>query len=532
MEQVRREEAREGTRFHNGRIYTLDRSGTVAQAVAAWGGWIVGVGSDAQIRAAFSRFRAVDLAGGVAFPGFTDSHVHFAAFGLSLRTVNLEGAASLREAVARVAQAVAAAKPGTWVWGRGWNKNVWPEGRSPRKEDLDPISPSNPVALTSKDGHLVWCNSLALTRAGVTADTGDPPGGQIERADGLPTGILKEEAKVFVSRVLPPPGDEEVESAILQALPLAHAAGITGIHDVEDSRVFGAFQRLHRDGRLSLRVVMGIPEQDADAAIRLGVRSGLGDQTLRVGFVKIFSDGTLGSQTASLLEPYEGQPDNVGIATRTQNELQVLVRRTSEAGLACAVHAIGDRANRWVLDAFEAAQPAARRFGLRQRIEHAQLLHPDDIGRFARIGVVASMQPIHCTSDRDTADRYWGRRARYAYAFRSLTDAGAVLAFGSDAPVETLDVLRGLHAAVFRRDPHDGRDPWYPQEALTVEEALRAYTNGAAYASGEEHVKGSLEEGKVCDLTVLDHDIVRDPSSLAHARVRMTVVGGQVVFSR
>jgi predicted amidohydrolase YtcJ len=184
-----------------------------------------------------------------------------------------------------------------------------------------------------------------------------------------------------------------------------------------------------------------------------------------------------------------------------------------------------------VLDAFEAARPVAQRFGLRQRIEHAQLLHPDDLARLASLGVVASMQPIHCTSDRDAADRYWGQRARYAYAFRSLADSGAVLAFGSDAPVETLDVLRGLHAAVFRRDPADGRDPWYPEEALTVEEALRAYTNGAAYASGEEHVKGSLEEGKVCDLAVLDHDIVSEPASLGHARVRMTVVGGEVVFA-
>jgi predicted amidohydrolase YtcJ len=521
-----------GTRFHNGRVYTLDRSGTVAQAVACRRGWIVGVGSDAEIRAAFPRFSEVDLAGGVAFPGFTDSHIHFAAFGLALRTVNLEGAVSLREAVARVAEAVAGARPGEWVRGRGWNKNPWPEGRFPRKEDLDPISPHNPVALVSKDGHLLWCNSLALTQAGITVHTPDPPGGEIEREHGEPTGILKERAQTLVSQVLPEPSDGEVEAAILQALPVAHAAGITGIHDVEDEQVFRAFQRLYRDGRLPLRVVMGIPEHSLDAAIGLGSRSGLGDEWVRFGFVgEIFSDGTLGSQTANMLEPFSGQTGNTGIAIHGKEELCDLVRRAAEAGLACAIHAIGDRANRWVLDAFEAARPVARRFGLRQRIEHAQLLHPDDLARLAGLGVVASMQPIHCTSDRDAADRYWGRRARYAYAFRSLADSGAVLAFGSDAPVETLDVLRGLHAAVFRRDPADGRDPWYPQEALTVEGALRAYTNGAAYASGEEHVKGSLEEGKVCDLAVLDHDVVSEPASLAHARVRLTVLGGQVVFS-
>jgi len=526
-----------GTRFHNGRIYTLDGAGTIASAIAARDGRVLAIGNDSDIRARYGGYPEVDLSGATVFPGFTDSHIHFASVGLLLCRVSLEDTATLDEALARVAAAAARTPRGAWIRGRGWDKNAWRLDRFPSRDDLDAATPDHPVALSSKDGHLLWCNTAALRAAGIDAATASPAGGEIETIDARPTGILKEAATALATAAMPAPTDEEIEAAVLAATPLAHREGLTGIHEVTGlpettgSATLRAFQRLRADGRLSVRVLMGIPEANLDAAVNLGLRSGLGDELLRIGFLKIFADGTLGSQTASMLAPYEGVDANVGIAIHTRPALIDLVGRAAAAGIACAIHAIGDRANRWVLDAFEAALPATRRFGLRQRLEHVQVIHPDDLPRLAAAGIIASVQPIHATSDRDAADRYWGERSRTAYAWRSLQASGAVLAFGSDAPVETFSVLRGLHAAVFRRNPGDGRGPWRPGETISMEAALRAYTNGAAYAAGEEARKGSLEPGKVADLVALDRDVVRDPEAVAEARVALTVVGGVVRFA-
>jgi predicted amidohydrolase YtcJ len=526
-----------GTRFHNGRIYTLDGAGTIASAIAACEGRVVAVGNDANVRARYVGYQEVDLGGATVFPGFTDSHIHFASVGLALGRVSLEDTATLHAAVARVAAAAAKTPLGAWIRGRGWDQNVWRLGRFPSRDDLDAATPDHPVALSSKDGHLLWCNTAALRAAGIDAGTTSPFGGEVEAIGGRLTGILKEAATALVTAAMPAPTDEEIEAAVLAATPLAHREGLTGIHEVTGlpettgSATLRAFQRLRADGRLSVRVLMGIPEANLDAAIQLGLRSGVGDDTLRIGFLKIFADGTLGSQTASMLAPFEGSAGNVGIAIHTRAELIDLVGRAAAAGIACAIHAIGDRANRWALDAFEAALPVTRRFGLRQRLEHVQVIHPDDLPRLAAAGVIASMQPTHATSDRDAADRYWGERSRTAYAWRSLQVSGAVLAFGSDAPVETFSVLRGLHAAVFRHDPGDGRAPWRPEETISMEAALRAYTNGAAYAAGEESTKGSLEPGKVADFVALDRDVLRDPVSIAGAQVTLTVVGGVVRYA-
>ncbi|MDR7416505.1 MAG: amidohydrolase [Armatimonadota bacterium] len=523
-----------GIRFHNGRIYTLDRGDTVAQALACWQGRIVALGTDAEVRSRFPEFPEVDLGGLVVLPAFTDAHLHLVALGLSRRQVDLEGARSLREAVLRVAEAVRRTTPGTWILGRGWEPSRWPEGEVPSREDLDAVAPESPVVLWSRDGHLLWCNSQALARSGVGPGTPDPPGGVIERVGGTPTGVLREAATALVARAVPPPPESEVESAVLEAVRHLHRHGITGVHHMagpgEDRSVLAVLQRLHQTGSLRLRVVAAIPAQRLEEARRLGLKSGLGDEWLRVGFVKIFADGTLGSQTAAMLEPYEGQ-QNMGIPAYEREELVELVTRAARAGWSCAVHAIGDRANRWTLDAFEAAQDASRQYGLRHRVEHAQLVHPTDLPRFGQLRLVASMQPIHCASDEAIARRYWGPRSGYAYAWRSLLRSGAVLAFGSDAPVEVPDVLRGMYVAVFRRHPEDGRELPGPEEALSVREALRAYTLGPAYAAGEEHLKGSLEVGKVADFVAVDRDVLRQPETLREARVRMTVLGGEVVFS-
>ena len=312
------------------------------------------------------------------------------------------------------------------------------------------------------------------------------------RATGEPTGLLAERATYPLLALAGRPSPDALEQAIVDASAVLHRAGVAGVHVVEGGDVLAAFQRLRARGALSLRVCMMLPEDALDAAITLGVRSGFGDATLRLGGVKIFSDGALGSQTASMLEPYEGQPDNRGVVVRTREQLHALVGRAAAAGIASVVHAIGDRANRWVLDAIEAAREDSARFGLRHRIEHVQVLHPDDLPRLARLGVVASMQPIHCTQDRDIVDRYWGARGRYAYAFRSLLACGTRLTFGSDAPVETPDVLAGIHAAVARRRPNEpDRPAWHPEERLTVGEAVRAYTEGPGVRGG-----GGAREGE------------------------------------
>lgn len=527
-----------GVLFEGGVVRTLDPRCPRVAALAVRGGNIVAAGDDRELREAFPRFARVGLDGRTVLPAFTDSHVHLAAYGLALRRVNLRDCRSLRDAVDMVAAAARRARPGEWIRGGRWDKNRWPEGRFPTREDLDSVTGDHPAALESKDGHITWVNSAALRLAKIGQDTPAPAGGKIVRdlRTGEPTGLLAERAADLVKNIAGRPTPEALEAAIQDATAAAHRAGIAAVHVMEDGDVLAACQRLREQGALGIRVCMMIPEDGLEAAIKVGIRSGFGDSMIRVGGVKIFSDGALGSQTASMLEPYEGDPQNTGVVVRTHEQLGALITRAAEHGIAAVVHAIGDRANRWVLDAIEAARAveAPRSHGrrLRHRIEHVQVLHPDDLPRFARLGVVASMQPIHCTQDRDIADRYWGRRSRYGYAWRSLVESGARLAFGSDAPVETLDVLAGIHAAVTRKRRDDaGRAPWYPEEALTVEEALCAYTIGPAYASGEEGMKGVLGPGRVADFVALSRDPLEVmPDELPQITVEKTVVGGIVRY--
>lgn len=524
-----------GTLYEDGEIRTFDPGHPRATALAVRGERIVAVGETRALRDAFPSFARVGLGRRIVLPAFTDSHIHLAGFGLSLRRIDLRACRSLRDAVAAVAASARREPPGTWLRGRGWDKNPWPEGRFPRREDLDSVAGDHPVALQSKDGHALWVNSLALARAGISRTTPDPAGGAIVRdpATGEPTGILAERATDPVLALAGRPSPEALEEAIQDATAAAHRSGIAAVHVMEGGDVLSALQRIRTRGALGLRVCMMIPEDALDAAIALGVRSGFGDTQLRLGSVKIFADGALGPQTASMLEPYEGQPGNVGVAVRTQEELGSLVQRAAAHGIAAAVHAIGDRANRWVLDAIDAAGHETRYRGLRHRIEHVQVLHPDDLPRLAALGVVASMQPIHCTQDREVADRYWGSRSRYAYAFRSLLRCGTPLAFGSDAPVETLDVLAGIYAAVTRKRPGEpDRAAWYPEERLTPEESVRAYTQGAAYAVGEEKLRGILAPGYLADFVALSGDLLSaPPEEIPAIRVAMTVVGGVVRYS-
>ena len=531
--------AGDGTLFTNGRIYTLNPARPRAEALAVAAGRIVAVGGAGDLRAAHPRFAVRDLGGRVVLPGFTDAHIHLPAVGLGLRRVELRDTRSVREAAELVQRAVARAQPGEWIRGQGWDQNIWTDGRFPTRADLDAVAASHPVFLSSKDGHLLWINSAALQAAGLDRRTPDPPGGAIARdARGEPTGLLIETAKDLIWRIVPEAGGDLLEAGILEAQRFVHRLGITGTHNFTDTAghdgppTFAAFHRLAARNALRLRVWMTIPECALEHARAVGLRTGFGDEWLRVGPVKIFADGTLGSQTAAMLEPFDGQPDNAGIAIYRREELIDLVGRAVAAGFWCAVHAIGDRANRWVLDAYEAHHAASTALAARHRIEHAQLIHPDDLPRLARLAVTASMQPIHATSDRDVADRYWGGRSRTAYACRSLLRAKTALAFGSDAPVETPDVLQGLYAAVTRKRASEPQRPaWYPEEALEIDEALHAYTTGAAYAAGQEAVQGRLAEGYYADFVALDRDICAvPPEDLLSAKVELTVVGGDVVY--
>jgi predicted amidohydrolase YtcJ len=444
---------------------------------------------------------------------------------------------TLDEALARVAARAETIPEGHWLKGRGWDQSLWEGGALPTREQLDRVAPAHPVYLRRKCGHAGWANSRALALAGITSSTPDPFGGAIDRdaATGEPTGILKENAMDLVGGLIEEPAVDEMAEAIKTAMANAHKLGLVGVHTMEGSDAFGAFQRLAAAGELDMRVLMQIPEENLDAAIQAGLRSGFGNERLRIGGVKIFADGALGARTAYMLEPFEGEPDNTGIAVATAEHLKDVMGKASRAEIACFVHAIGDRANREVLDAVEASRRKGEGRHLRHRIEHTQVLHPDDIPRLAKLGVIASMQPIHATQDMLLANNHWGARSAGAYAFRSLLNSGAVLAFGSDSPVEDLNVMKGIHAAVTRRraDGSPGPDGWYPEQRLTVAEAVHAYTAGAAHASGEETRKGTLAPGKVADLVVLSQDIFTiEPMAILETEVVATMFDGDFVYAR
>ncbi len=509
----------------NGTIHTLDAKHPRAHAMAIAGGRVVAFDADAQAQRT-RHTEVIDLRGRAVVPGPVDHHIHFTGYALGLARVQLEGAHSIEEAVARVAARVQTVQPGEWILGLGWNHLDWAPPVFPTKEPLDRVAPNNPVALDRKDGHSVWLNSAALRAARITRETPNPTGGVIDRdADGEPTGLLREKAAWLLDDLVQ--SDSVHPEQLLTAIQNAHRVGLTGIHNVESAGPLRAFQDLHAQGKLTLRVVHMLPADNLDHAIAVGLRTGWGDEWLRLGGVKIFADGSLGSQTARMLEAFEDQPDNCGVAVTPPEEIERKARAAAQAGIMVLTHAIGDRAIRDVLDVYA----KLRAEGLTEttlRIEHVQHLHPADLPRFSALNVVASVQPIHATSDYKMADRLVGARARYTYAFKSLLNAGANVIFGSDCPVETLDPLVGIHAAVTReRANGEPRGGWYPVEKLTVEEALRAYA-APLRAAGD----GEEEAGALGDCLVLSQDIFAiPPAEILNTRVDCTVVGGKIVYA-
>jgi len=518
--------------YFNGRVHTMDSRGSVAEAILEDRGIILATGSNDEILGcARPGTRKVDLYGMTVIPGLTDSHTHFLMFSLGLSRVMLEGVSSLESALQMVGEAVKSAPEGAWVLGGGFNKNAWEGAAFPNRRHLDSVCGDHPVALLSFDCHTIWVNSLALKICGIGMGARAPEGGRIDLdPHGDPTGIIGENAMPLIERCIPKPTGEDIRSAVVSGLKMANGLGLVGVHAMEGADTLGTFQRLEMDGALTLRACLYIPAANLEDAIRLGIRSGFGGRFLRVGGVKLFADGSLNSQTADMLEPYEGTAER-GIPSISREELERTVGMAVRAGISAAIHAIGDAANRKVLDVLELYDAQSREAGLRHRVEHAQIIHPDDLHRFARTVRVASVQPVHATSDRYVADRLWGARAAHSYAFKMLGATGAVLAFGSDAPVETIDPLRGIFAAVARkREDEPGSRPWYHEHRVTVEQAVRAYTMGPAYASYSEDWQGSIEPGKVADFIALSRDIFScEPEEILSTRVALNIVGGRKV---
>jgi predicted amidohydrolase YtcJ len=504
----------------NGVVRTLDASLPVARALAIAGDTVAGgVGTHERALASPDR---VDLGGRTVLPGFSDAHVHFPTWAVARNEVRLEDTSSMDEVLARIGDAAGRARSGTWVRGRGWRDGDWRPAAEPTRQALDAVTGDVPVALLARDAHSLWVNSAALARANGELDT---PGGVVERdTAGEPTGVLREEAAWRFRDSAVTISDEEYLSAMRAALRVAASRGVTAIHDKDGwIGALRLFQELHDDEALTLRVWQSLPAAQLERLGELGLRAGLGDGMLRVGYLKAFMDGTLGSQTARLL-------DGTGVEITSRDELAEIVRGAAAAGWPVAVHAIGDRANRDALDAFESTREEWAPRGLRQRIEHAQLLDPADLGRFAELGVTASVQFSHAPSDRDLAERFWAERLDGAYAFRSLLESGAVVANGSDAPIEELDPLAGIRAGVLRT--LDERPAWRPEEAVTVDQALAATCLAPAWLAGDERRRGKLLPGYLADLVVLSRDPVEcAPEELEDVAVVATMVGGRWVHT-
>ncbi|HET6231397.1 MAG TPA: amidohydrolase [Longimicrobiaceae bacterium] len=532
--------------LRNGKIFLADDAGTIAQAVALRDGKVVAVGSDADVAPLVGlRTQVTDLGGRFVTPGFNDAHLHFAPGGASLLDVQLLGATSLDTIAARVKAAADSARPGEWIQGRGWDQTRLPASQLtavgwPTREVLDRAAPHNPVLLGRVDGHTAWANAEALRLAGITRTTPNPSGGEIVRdpATGEATGILKESAAGLVERVVPAPSAAQVRRAVNAALDLAARTGVTSVQSEVDPTSLQVYREMEHQGSLTVRIYGWLPlTMESIRGFRtLGESAPFGDDWLRIGMLKGYTDGTLGSRTAYMLEPFSDDPSTRGLPQYRDSQLDSLVAAADAAGLQVILHAIGDAANRQALNAFERAARANGTSGRRHRIEHAQVLDRADIPRFRQLGVIASMQPTHATSDMRWVETRIGheRAVEGAYAWRSLLNAGARVIFGTDFAVEPMNPMEGIYSAVTRQSREAPGTPaggWLPEQKLTRVEAIRLYTAAPAYGEFQEARKGTLQRGMLADLVVWDADLLTIPEAdILKAHPWMTVVNGQVVY--
>ncbi len=531
----------------NGNFRTMDDGFPRAQAVAITNGQIMAVGNNATIGGlADVSTKKIDLKGYLALPGIIDSHFHYYEWARLRQHLNLADVASFSECMHRIQIVATGKKPGAWIIGQGFNESDWPENRMPCRKDLDAAAPHHPVIVWRCDLHLAVANSLALHRAGVQRDTADPPEGLIERdAEGNPTGVLREQAMDFVKDAIPPLTDAEIMNAMQDGISELHTLGLTGLHDVrlmggfEGATALRVWQKLNEASKLRLRTWVTIPGERIDEVIALGLRTGFGDDRLRLGHLKFFADGGMGARTAWMIEPYLDAGS--GMPLTTIEKLEPAVIKAHAAGLAVMIHAVGDRTNRELARMFERigsqnARVSEKRVGgenkVPSRIEHLQMTRPEDIKKLAQMGIAGCVQPHNMILDINMVDQSVGKKGKHAYAFRNMLDAGIQLMFSSDCPVADPNPLVGIHAAVTRqradRTPQGG---WYPDQKVAVDEAVRAYTCTAAIASGVGDTLGSITAGKKADIVVLDRDIYSiPPVEILETHVDMTIFDGRVVY--
>jgi predicted amidohydrolase YtcJ len=525
--------------FVNGNIWTVDEALPRAWGIAVADDRILAVGSERKIRSGIGpETRVVDLEGRFVIPGFIDNHAHFISGGFQLQSVDLRQARDSAE-FTRLIKERAERYPGRWITGGDWDHDSWPGGSLPTKELVDRTTSNTPVFVSRYDGHMALANSSVLELAGITRDSPDPPGGDIVKDEltGEPTGILKDAAMDAVWRLIPSPTEEEVIEAAELALMEARRVGITSIQDISSAAHVAAYRELKMRGALTARIYCRLPLYRWKELSGQNVRAATGDEWIRVGSMKAFADGSLGSSTALFFEPYASDSTTRGLPSDIvlSGDFERWLLAADSSGLQLSIHAIGDSANSLVLDIFESILATNPEWDRRLRIEHAQHIHPKDLERFARLGVIASVQPYHAIDDGRWAEgRIGPDRCRTTYPFKSFLDHNVKMCFGSDWTVAPLDPLLGIYAAVTRRTT-DGNNPegWIPEQKIPVAEAIKAYTLHSAYAAYEEDVKGSLTEGKLADFVVLSHDILTiDPVRIPDVVVEMTVVGGQTVYRR
>lgn len=528
--------------LYNGKIFSADENGTMYQAVVIDGTKIVAVGNTGQLREKYNAAREIDLQGKLVTPGFNDAHIHFVGVGLSLLRVDLNGSKTVEEASRRIAAKIKELPKGAWVLGRGWDHTLW-GNKLPTRANLDAISPDNPVFVQRVDGHIAWANSLALKLAKVTRDSKAPVGGEIVfDKDGQPEGVLKETAQGLVGRIVPDPTPDEILKGIELALVEARKFGLTSVQGGADYEALPLYQKLLAQDKLTARVAVWqdfelpvetlLKQKEDFTALKI-------DRTrLKLGILKGYMDGSLGSRTAAMIAPYSDDPGNRGIPRRPAEEMIKMIVKRKEAGFQIGLHAIGDLGNRIALDGFSKADNSLgnRKPGYsaeRDRIEHSQIIAPSDFNRFADLGIIASMQPTHAITDkRWAADRLGEYRTLGAYSWHTLKSYGVHVAFGTDSPVEPLNTYLTLYAAVSRQDeegtPVGG---WQPQEKLSIKDAIRAYTYESAYAEFSENEKGTIGVGKLADLVVHSKDLLTiDPKEILETRPVYTVFNGKIVY--